>query len=66
MPLFSRHGDAFVEQIARDIYALFPHCHLCGTRIARFEDADVRVLVQRVVHRGTCPELREVGRSVSR
>ncbi|MEO7713510.1 MAG: hypothetical protein ABIV10_11395 [Gemmatimonadaceae bacterium] len=55
MPLFSRRGDPFVEQIARDIYALFPHCHLCGAPIAQFEDADVRVLVLRVVHRRACP-----------
>ena len=55
MPLFSRHGDPMLDQIARDTFALFPACHRCGQRIERFEDADVRVLVQRVVHRGTCP-----------
>lgn len=55
MPLFSRRGDPILEQIARDTFALFPNCHRCGRRIERFEDADVRVLVQRVVHRGTCP-----------
>lgn len=41
--------------MARDTFALFPHCHRCGVRIERFEDADVRILVQRVVHRGECP-----------
>ena len=55
MPLFSRHGDPMLDQIARDTFALFPNCHRCGQRVARFEDADVRVLVQRIVHRGPCP-----------
>lgn len=55
MPLSSRHDDPILEQIARDTFALFPHCHRCGQRIERFEDADVRVHVQRVVHRGACP-----------
>lgn len=55
MPLFSRRGDPMLDQIARDTFALFPDCHRCGRRIERFEDADVRVLVLRVVHRGTCP-----------
>ncbi len=62
MPLFSRHGDPFIDHIAREIYALFPHCHRCGTRIERLEDAEVRVLVHRVVHRGSCPERNTVGR----
>jgi hypothetical protein len=55
MPLFSRHGDPMLDQIARDTFALFPNCHRCGQRIDRLEDADVRVLVLRVVHRGPCP-----------
>jgi hypothetical protein len=55
MPLSSRYDDPILDQIARDTYALFPHCHLCGRRIERFEEADVRVHVQRVVHRGECP-----------
>jgi hypothetical protein len=59
MPLFSRHRDPLLDQIARDTFALFPNCHRCGQRIGRFEDADVRVLVLRVVHRGTCPSLSE-------
>lgn len=56
MPLFSRRGDPILDQIARDTFALFPHCHRCGQHIERFEDADVRVLVHRVVHRGACPQ----------
>jgi len=55
MPIFSRHRDPMLEQIAHDTFALFPNCHRCGQRISRLEDADVRVLVQRVVHRGGCP-----------
>jgi hypothetical protein len=55
VPLSSRYDDPVLEQIARDAFSLFPHCHRCGQRIARFEDADVRVHVQRVVHRGACP-----------
>ena len=55
MPLSSRHDDPRLEEMARDVFALFPICHLCGRRIERFEDADVRVHVQRVVHRERCP-----------
>jgi hypothetical protein len=55
MPLSSRHDDPILEQIARDTFALFPHCHRCGKKIERFEDADVRIHVQRVVHRAACP-----------
>ncbi|MES2178168.1 MAG: hypothetical protein V4550_09910 [Gemmatimonadota bacterium] len=55
MPISSRYRDPILEQIARDTFALFPHCYLCGLQIERFEDADVRVHVQRVVHREGCP-----------
>jgi hypothetical protein len=55
MPLSGRPDDPVLQQIARDTFALFPHCHRCGQRVDRFEDADMRVHVQRVVHRGTCP-----------
>lgn len=55
MPLISRHGDSFVDQIARETFELFPNCYRCGQPVVRFEDADVRVLVMRVVHRGHCP-----------
>jgi hypothetical protein len=55
MPISGRYNDPVVEQLARDTFALFPHCHRCGTRIERFEDADIRILVQRVVHRDACP-----------
>lgn len=55
MPLSGRHDDPILDQIARDTFALFPHCHRCGLEIDRFEDADIRVHVQRVVHRVQCP-----------
>lgn len=57
MPLSGRPDDPILDQIARDTFALFPQCHRCGQVIARFEDADVRILVHRVVHRGACPPL---------
>jgi len=53
--LSGRSDDPKLEQLARDVFAMFPHCHRCGQTVERFEDADVRVHVQRVVHRGKCP-----------
>lgn len=64
MPISSRHDDPILDQIARDTFALFPQCHRCGRTIERFEDADVRVHVQRVVHRVACPRLELVDRLV--
>ena len=55
MRLFSRRGDPILDLIARETLALFPRCQRCGQSIERFEDADVRVHVQRVVHRNHCP-----------
>ena len=40
--------------MARSIYALFPRCMRCGEPIACYEDADVRILSHRVVHREVC------------
>jgi hypothetical protein len=54
MDITARHGDPAVEQVARAIFALFPRCMRCGVEIPRFEDADVRILTNRVVHRGKC------------
>jgi len=53
--LSGRANDPKLDQLARDVFAMFPHCHRCGQTIDRFEDADVRVHAQRVVHRGECP-----------
>jgi hypothetical protein len=64
MPLSGRHNDPILEQIARDTFALFPQCQLCGQRIERFEDADVRVHVQRIIHRNGCPEVAPVERVI--
>jgi hypothetical protein len=55
MALSGRSDDPKLDQMARDVFAMFPQCHRCGQTIARFEDADVRVHVQRVVHRVRCP-----------
>ena len=51
MVLSGRSDDPKLDQLARDVFAMFPQCHRCGQTIERFEDADVRVHVQRVVHR---------------
>jgi len=56
MPLSGHPNDPILEQIARDTFALFPHCHRCGQPIATFEEADLRVHAMRVVHRLSCPE----------
>lgn len=55
MSISGRYDDPILDQLARDTFALFPHCHLCGQRIDAFEQADIRVHVRRVVHRGGCP-----------
>jgi hypothetical protein len=54
MDLAARRDDPLVEEMARSIYAMFPRCMRCGELIARYEDADVRVLSHRVVHRAPC------------
>jgi hypothetical protein len=68
MDIASRPRDPAVEEMARSIYALFPRCMRCGEPIARYEDADIRILRHRVVHRGPCadaedsdPNTRQVG-----
>jgi hypothetical protein len=53
--LSGRSDDPKLELLARQVFAMFPQCHRCGQTIERFEDADVRVHVQRVVHRASCP-----------
>ena len=55
MSLATRYDDPILETIARSIFALFPRCLRCGEPIARFDEADVRILTHRVVHRGVCP-----------
>jgi hypothetical protein len=54
MDIAARRDDPAIEEMARSIYTMFPKCMRCGEPIARYEDADVRVLSHRVVHRGTC------------
>jgi hypothetical protein len=50
----SRPADPAVEELARSIYAMFPNCMRCGHPIDAYEEADVRILTHRVVHRGQC------------
>jgi hypothetical protein len=54
MDLAARHDDPAVDELARSIYALFPKCMRCGQLITRYEDADVRILTNRVVHKEKC------------
>jgi hypothetical protein len=54
MDIASRPDDPAVEEMARSIFALFPRCMRCGEAIPRYEDADVRILSHRVVHRTPC------------
>jgi hypothetical protein len=50
----SRPTDPEVEQLARSIYAMFPTCMRCGKRIDSYEEADVRILSHRAVHKQKC------------
>jgi hypothetical protein len=54
MDIAARPDDPAVEEMARSIFALFPRCMRCGEPIARYEDADIRILSHRVVHREPC------------
>lgn len=54
MDIAARRDDPAVEEMARSIYTMFPRCMRCGELIGRYEDADVRVLSHRVVHRARC------------
>ena len=49
-----RYDDPILETIARSIYTFFPRCVRCGEPIASFDDADIRILSNRVVHRSQC------------
>lgn len=50
-----RPNDPLLDTIARSVHSFFPRCVRCGVAIERYEDADVRILAMRVVHRGVCP-----------
>ena len=50
----SRPHDPAIAELARSIYAMFPNCMRCGQPIASYDDADVRILSHRVVHKGEC------------
>jgi hypothetical protein len=53
MPATTRHHAA-LELLAREIHVLFPRCVRCGTRIERFEEAEVKLFGLRVYHRERC------------
>jgi hypothetical protein len=50
-----RYDDPILETIARSIHTFFPRCLKCGQPIESFDDADIRILTNRVVHRDHCP-----------
>jgi len=54
MDIAARPDDPAVEEMARSIFTMFPRCMRCGQLIARYEDADVRVLSHRAVHKQPC------------
>jgi len=54
--LATRYDDPILETIARSIHTFFPRCLKCGQTIETFEETDVRILTNRVVHRRECPE----------
>jgi hypothetical protein len=56
MDIAARSNDPAVEEMARSIYTMFPRCMRCGEPIARYEDADVRILTHRVVHKHACEQ----------
>lgn len=61
MDIAARSNDPAVEEMARSIYTMFPRCMRCGEPIATYEDADVRILTHRVVHKRRC-EKTDAGR----
>jgi hypothetical protein len=54
MDIAARRDDPAVDEMARSIFTMFPRCMRCGEPIASYEEADVRVLTHRVVHRERC------------
>jgi hypothetical protein len=60
MALSAHYRDPVLDTIARSIHTLFPRCVACGERVERYEDAEVRILTNRVIHR-SCGD--EAGRS---
>ena len=50
MALSGRANDPKLEQLARDVFAMFPNCHRCGQTIASLTPA---VTVLTITHRLT-------------
>ena len=65
MDIRSRPADPAVEELARSIYAMFPKCMRCGQPIDSYDEADVRILSHRVVHRGECARLEDTDEGIS-
>jgi hypothetical protein len=59
MDIAARPDDPALDELARSIYTMFPRCMRCGEPIPRYEDADVRILTHRVVHRVACGTVRD-------
>ena len=59
-----RYDDPILETIARSIYTFFPRCMRCGEPIESFDDADIRILTNRVVHRDAGCGMRDAGRGM--
>jgi len=63
MDIAARSNDPAVEEMARSIYTMFPRCMRCGEPITSYEDADVRILTHRVVHKRACEQNTGAGAS---
>ena len=62
MDIAARSNDPAVEEMARSIYTMFPRCMRCGEPIPTYEEADVRILTHRVVHKRQCEQKLDSGR----
>ena len=59
MDIAARHDDPAIDELARSIYTMFPRCMRCGELIARYEEADARIMTHRVIHRGRCADVED-------
>jgi hypothetical protein len=60
--LAAHDDDPLLDELARAVFEMFPECIRCGRRIERVEDADVRLLRNRLVHRVACSASRDESR----
>jgi hypothetical protein len=59
--LAAHDDDPLLAELARTVFDMFPECIRCGKRIEKVEDADVRLLRNRLVHRAPCTATRSEG-----